>query len=682
MNISFKKILPIILLIIFVLIVPLQETQATSPFSEMIRIILTNFPLSSPATVGSIAALTLVDSSLNSVVNMSPNNIALAIIRGAVQSFQEVARGLLNLCYKFLEIVTSPTFLGAKITSDNDIVTQGWSIVRNLANIALVFGLIVIAISIILGFQEGRAKKTLINFIIIAVLINFTPIICGLIIDASNALMSSFVTGAISSNYFVTGGDEILKAVNSNPGDTNLIVYFVIMSIFYLCCALLIFLYVILFITRYIVLWILVIASPLAFASKVFPVDSAPIIKRVLPGIFFWDEWWKQFLQWCTIGITASFFLYLGNLIGNSVSVVTGKISDVFAYLVPFFFLLCGWSVCISSGGIVGAASDMGAKEALAALGVGALVQKSKAWVKRGATRAAAGATAGALTGIKEGGIAGGTRGLVTGATTATGRQEGVKWFTKRKSEILSTTGVGKMIPEKKKLKDLSLDDLHGVAARNVLTETAGKERGDAINELIKRGEINAQEIAFITSNTNGAKAWGVNLRDLSKQRPDIASRLGVYSSARQVVNELNPKERNKISSAAFRDADFLTTISSDPNYQQILTNKITHGKLGDIENIRNGYVNLVNREINPVAFRNTAQAMGQTIVTPLDSNNLRAFVTDPVNRNVIDDYIRRQSASFNAPDREKGLALQRLSNLAQQGRLIPHGERTTFGRN
>lgn len=682
MSINLKKILLVVPLIIFIFAIPLQSARAATPFPELMKTILMNFPLSSPATVGSIAALTLVDASLNSVANLSPNNVALAIVQATIDAFQQITRGLLNLCYKFLEMVTGSAFLGAKITSDNDIVTEGWSIVRNLANIALVFGLIVIAISIILGYQEGKAKRTLVNFIIIAVLINFTPIICGLIIDASNALMSSFIAGAISSNYFVTGGDKILEAVKGNPDNTNLFVYFLIMSIFYLCCAVLIFLYVVLFILRYVVLWILVIASPLAFASKVFPVDSAPIIRRILPGVFFWDEWWNQFLQWCTIGITASFFLYLGNVIGNNISIVTGKISDLFAYLVPFFFLLCGWSVSISSGGFIGAASSLGAEKALNALGAQALVGKIKSgatsWVKRETTRTAKGAIAGMATGVTSGtGIASGG---LRGAFTATGREEGARWFTRQERAIKSTIGIGQMKPEDKKFKDLSLEELHDGAARNAFTEKTGKEKAEFINELVNRGEINDTELTTILGNVPQARTWGVNLRGLSKVRPDLAPRLGVYASMEAALESMNNKERNNISSTALANTDFLTLVAGNPNYQQLLRNKLQgrNVKRRDIENIRNGYMNLLNLHVAPLLIR-----PGPFVDPSIHGNNLRIFTHNGVNAAAIRGARATLDASGN---HEAAEALQILTALARTDNLRilnqPYDTRTALGHN
>ena len=66
--------------------------------------------------------------------------------------------GIPSAALDFLNWVAGPGFLKISMTGDdNPIVTKGWDITRNLANVALIFGLIIIAINIIIGNAEVQA---------------------------------------------------------------------------------------------------------------------------------------------------------------------------------------------------------------------------------------------------------------------------------------------------------------------------------------------------------------------------------------------------------------------------------------------------------------------------------------------------------------------------------------------
>lgn len=613
MEIGLKKIFIITSLFAVFLFLPFQQIHAEG--LDFVDSLLTLFRFAAPApALGVDAAL----QGLNSITDLNPYNIGFAIIQGLVNLFNKYAYVLLNLCYSFLQMVTSADFLGAKVTSGNTIVSEGWGIVRNLANIALVFGLIAIAISIMLGYQETQAKKTLINFILVAVLINFTPVICGLIIDAANSLMYAFLQGATSSNYLAIGGQKVSDGISSTGIDTvTILAYFIIMSVYYLCSALLIFLYVILFLTRYIILQILVIASPLAFATRVFKPVNIPFIKSIFPEIFFWDNWWQQFLKWAFVGIPAAFFLYLANLIASNVPVVTGSISDLFALLIPFFFLLCGWSACISSGGIVGGLQDVGGGAAVGSVAgfLGAQRAKAQKWVIGGAKnvagsaanatkRMAAGATAGAITGFAGGTGIGGRleaagKGAYSGAITPAGREEGAQWYSRRGKEIVSGVGIGKAAGNKK-LEELSADDLHLIASRNAFTETAAREKWGAHKELFKKGKLTEDEIKSITQDLRGADAFGFDLKELAKQRPDYAKNLlandkdykdlSSEDAIRKIIAGMSPSEAGKtIRSDAFKDPRVLVNLAP-----RVLEGKINKGSPKDIEGIKEGIIKMM----------------------------------------------------------------------------------------
>jgi hypothetical protein len=283
------------------------------------------------------------------------------------------------------------------------IVTAGWGIVRNLANSVLVIGLVIIAINIILGKEEGKAKKTLVNFIIAAILINFTPVICGFVIDGANTLARSFVSSGLDGDIS-TRILEAQKAANDVKSLPVTIGNMIFLVIFAIVSFIIYILYAILFIARSVVLQILIIVSPLAVATKVFPQSN--IARKVFPSILFWDEWIENFSQWCLLAIPAGLFIFLANASMDAIinpnitntaalddSGIINKIMiSLFEYLVPLIILLAGFFISISSGGSIAAP-------------IGNIARKGMNYAKGAAVGAAVGGTVAAGKYAKEGAV-------------------------------------------------------------------------------------------------------------------------------------------------------------------------------------------------------------------------------------------------------------------------------------
>lgn len=290
-----------------------------------------------------------------------------------IKSIIEIALNTCDVILKISSQMLSWAIDGGGVDqtgSQSAVVTEGWGIVRSLANSALIIGLVIIAINIILGREEGQAKKTLVNFVIVALLINFTPLICGFIIDGANIIANSFIGQGLDpgmNNQLTSAGKEV-KAANLLEAflSVGFLVIFTIISLFvYL-------LYAILFVARTVILWILIIASPIALATKVFPKSNA--VRKFFPSILYWDDWYEMFLQWVIIVIPAALFIHLSNIairaavVTEAPETFTSPIDYLlvlgFSYLIPLIFLLAGFMVTISSGGQVAAPIGNAAKKA------------------------------------------------------------------------------------------------------------------------------------------------------------------------------------------------------------------------------------------------------------------------------------------------------------------------------
>ncbi|MBU3916165.1 hypothetical protein KKA14_11580, partial [bacterium] len=192
-------------------------------------------------------------------------------------------------------------------------VTIGWVIVRDISNMFFVVALLVIAFGTILGLENYEWKKMLGKLFLAALLVNFSRTICGLIIDAAQVVMITFINGVAATaggnliNAFKL--DKILKlSTDYSPGsaagvaaDGNMFMAAVAGLVFssLVIAILLVFLYIL--VVRMIVLWVLIVLSPLAFALTALPRTKSK----------YFDEWWKEFSANVIIGPMLAFFLWL-----------------------------------------------------------------------------------------------------------------------------------------------------------------------------------------------------------------------------------------------------------------------------------------------------------------------------------------------------------------------------------
>lgn len=246
-------------------------------------------------------------------VKNAVNNLGVTIVNHAMGAmvglagwFAEISGGLLNW-------VISPDFVSFSYTrpgtdiaqGDNPIIEVGLNITKNFVNLGLVIALIFIAISVSLQIGEYGSKKTFIKLVVVAILVNFVPVICGLIVDAANITMNFFLQGIRGeiSGALTDINHESLTGALTRPGTLKpftLLVKGAIMMGLYFSIGLAFLLMTFIFVFRYIAIWLLVILGPLAFVAWILPST-----KRL------WDMWWKQLFQWSFIGVPMAFFLYL-----------------------------------------------------------------------------------------------------------------------------------------------------------------------------------------------------------------------------------------------------------------------------------------------------------------------------------------------------------------------------------
>jgi len=230
--------------------------------------------------------------------------IAVGTVAGMVNSF---LLGLIQL-----------SISGVSITHSG-IVQVGWQVSRDIVNMTFLLLLAVIGLATILRLETYQYKKTLPGLLIVVLLINFSLVLVGFVVDMGNIMSSSFFSyfsnsgpvGIFQSWILVTGyfkgafdifGLGLGGQLGTFPFATfagyaaygiSLILYFFFAALILLIAALLLFF-------RFIALWILAILSPFAFAAYIFPATRR-----------YWDSWFSQLVQWSLLPVIFGFFLFL-----------------------------------------------------------------------------------------------------------------------------------------------------------------------------------------------------------------------------------------------------------------------------------------------------------------------------------------------------------------------------------
>lgn len=254
---------------------------------------------------------------------------AVGIFVGAFKVFAYIFNTVLGFLFMLAGgLVNIAMSLNAQILDKtNTLVTIGWTITRDVANLGFVLIMIVMAVATIVRYEKYSVQKLLPLLIGAAILVNFSLTIAGVFISFSDTISNAFSTrliagGATSRNFTdaIAGAFNpqrllIKDTGNPSPPDpasqgnflsdisaaalisiSGLVFNVVFLAIAVLSMAAL----ALMLLYRYIYLSILLILSPLAWMFWVFP-DLE----------YLYKDWWKNFIKWCFFLPAVTFFLYL-----------------------------------------------------------------------------------------------------------------------------------------------------------------------------------------------------------------------------------------------------------------------------------------------------------------------------------------------------------------------------------
>lgn len=271
------------------------------------------------------ALFTFVSPALAAPNDSTSSQIFDAILRVCTA----MAISLATLCIKLsifaLEYII--TIAGYNGYLDTPAVQVGWVMVRDVSNMFFVVVLLIIAFGTILGLEQYEWKKMMVKFVLAAILINFSRTICGVIIDAAQVFMVTFVNAVAAT----AGGnlmrmfkmDQIIsfsRSIDSQSvNDTNVFLAAAGSLLFAAILLGVMVAYLIILLMRMLVLWVLIILSPLAFILSLLPQTQGQA-----------QRWWKEFGNHVTVGPVVIFFVWLsfvaagsGNLFESDVNTRT-----------------------------------------------------------------------------------------------------------------------------------------------------------------------------------------------------------------------------------------------------------------------------------------------------------------------------------------------------------------------
>lgn len=197
--------------------------------------------------------------------------------------------------------------------TDAAAVQLGWTLVRDLSNMFFVLIILAIAIGTILRIESYNLKKALPRVVIMAVAVNFSLLIFGLITDFAQVIMTSFIViiqDGLNNDVLIqafglpdltVAGDKINQTTGKDILSSGDVIVTLIFAIIMMVIAIMvIFVMLIVILLRTIMLWLLAVLSPLPYVFSAFP-----------QGKKYAAMWWSEFAKYLIIGPAFAFFLWL-----------------------------------------------------------------------------------------------------------------------------------------------------------------------------------------------------------------------------------------------------------------------------------------------------------------------------------------------------------------------------------
>ena len=263
----------------------------------------------------------------------------------------------------------------------SDFVQTGWVVMRDLSNMLFILALLGIALNYIL-FSSFGVKKTLPRLLFIALLINFSLPLAGVVLDFANIVTSFFIAQSGGAQFTEAMGNRLgfstlFNANNAATATTAIaaadgVLFDIIFAIIFVTGTLFVFLALAaMFFIRHFYLSVLLIVLPLVLTASILPFLSS-----------HFKKWTDKFFKWTMFAPACSFFLYLAmvfldstqmtsltNTIGSTggsagffVKTATQITTYIFAWGLMVLSLTTAQSMGIAGAGMAVSTFNKGAK--------------------------------------------------------------------------------------------------------------------------------------------------------------------------------------------------------------------------------------------------------------------------------------------------------------------------------
>lgn len=225
-------------------------------------------------------------------------NVVGGIIAVFIQAISAILVLLVNV---LMDVASYSDFIHAAA------VTKGWIVVRDVCNMFFVLILLVIAFATILGKEDYGVKKTLPKLIIAAVLINFSKMFCGLMIDVANVMMLTFINAFKeigSGNIIDMLGISDVVSLGAGGADitfSQIVGSYIFGLIYVIIATVVVASMLAMLVMRVVMIWIYVVLSPAAFFLQAVPGKGAS----------YASKWWSEWTSNLIVGPVIAFFLWL-----------------------------------------------------------------------------------------------------------------------------------------------------------------------------------------------------------------------------------------------------------------------------------------------------------------------------------------------------------------------------------
>ncbi len=224
------------------------------------------------------------------------------VLAWAIMPIIELIGGLISVVIKLLiDVAQYNDFISSPV------VNIGWVVIRDICNMLFVLIMIFIAFATVLKIEKYSYTKLLGAVFMAAILVNFSKLICGVIIDFSQVIMLTFVnafSAAAGGNIINMLGLNTLLTASKTPGAVsaaNQVGALILGLVLSVVALFAIFTMLVILLYRIIHLWFLIMMSPLAFIKNALPIN--------IPGIG--GNWGEDFGKEVVVGPLLAFFIWV-----------------------------------------------------------------------------------------------------------------------------------------------------------------------------------------------------------------------------------------------------------------------------------------------------------------------------------------------------------------------------------